>query len=133
MLQIACGARHTLVLCAKNELYAAGSNDAQQLAYSREDQERNARKMTPYNACKVRFSDPEVRRKNDLIVAVACGTAHSFALTKSGRVFSWGDNENGQLGLGHFKPMPYPTAVTALATQVRCPCMSIRHAIWKCA
>jgi hypothetical protein len=29
---------------------------------------------------------------------ISCGERHSLALTESGRVFGWGDNDCGQLG-----------------------------------
>jgi alpha-tubulin suppressor-like RCC1 family protein len=34
------------------------------------------------------------------IVEVACGDAHTLARTEDGRVYAWGDNSAGQLGLG---------------------------------
>ena len=34
------------------------------------------------------------------VVEVAVGRAHTCALTKSGRIYCWGDNQNGQLGTG---------------------------------
>eukprot|EP00966_Prymnesium_polylepis_P038185 885317-Prymnesium_polylepis.1 len=33
-------------------------------------------------------------------VRVACGGAHALALTRDGKVFAWGWNDHGQLGLG---------------------------------
>lgn len=35
------------------------------------------------------------------IVSVAAGLDHSVALTSGGMVFTWGDNSEGQCGLGH--------------------------------
>jgi hypothetical protein len=37
--------------------------------------------------------------KNEKIVMISCGLEHSLALTESGRVFGWGDNYSGQLGV----------------------------------
>jgi alpha-tubulin suppressor-like RCC1 family protein len=34
------------------------------------------------------------------VVAVAAGSAHSVALLADGRLFAWGRNLHGQLGLG---------------------------------
>jgi hypothetical protein len=37
--------------------------------------------------------------QNDKIKMISCGKWHSLALTESGLVFSWGDNDWGQLGI----------------------------------
>jgi len=33
------------------------------------------------------------------IVQIACGTSFVIALSKNGKLYSWGRNENGQLGI----------------------------------
>lgn len=38
---------------------------------------------------------------DDPIVDIAQGKSHYLVLTTSGRLFSFGSNEHGQLGLGH--------------------------------
>lgn len=38
-------------------------------------------------------------------MAVATGSRHSLAIDETGRVWAWGDNSSGQLGLGHTKPV----------------------------
>ncbi|MCX6873797.1 MAG: hypothetical protein NTW21_08310 [Verrucomicrobia bacterium] len=45
------------------------------------------------------------------VVAVACGGEHSLALTVDGRVFAWGNNASGQLGVGSATNSPVPLAV----------------------
>jgi alpha-tubulin suppressor-like RCC1 family protein len=44
-------------------------------------------------------------------VDVACGNSHVVALTASKRVFSWGLNSKGQLGVGDTKTRYKPTQV----------------------
>ena len=39
--------------------------------------------------------------REDLIVQLSCGDEHTAVVTKSGRLFMFGSNEWGQLGLGH--------------------------------
>ena len=46
------------------------------------------------------------------VVKVAAGYYHSLALTDSGEVYSWGDNEYGQLGLGDTTDRTSPKKVT---------------------
>ena len=50
------------------------------------------------------------------IEAVSTGTctAHLFAISDEGKVYAWGRNEKGQLGLGDLRDRKCPTLVTAL-------------------
>lgn len=50
------------------------------------------------------------------IEAVSSGpaAAHQFAITSEGKVYAWGRNENGQLGLDDLKDRKCPTIVTEL-------------------
>ena len=45
---------------------------------------------------------------------VACGDAHTLVVTEGGELFSFGRNQNGQLGLGHSNDGPSPQRVEAL-------------------
>ena len=38
--------------------------------------------------------------KRDTIVAISCGDEHTAVVTQTGRLFTFGSNEFGQLGLG---------------------------------
>jgi alpha-tubulin suppressor-like RCC1 family protein len=55
------------------------------------------------------------------VTAISCGGgAHNLALDRDGKVFAWGDNGQGQLGVGDFAPRTIPTRVVdagALAGQ----------------
>ena|GEM_PF-4444031 len=44
----------------------------------------------------------------DRIVQVAIGSTHALALTLQGKVYAWGDNSHGQLGVGDTDPHPTP-------------------------
>jgi alpha-tubulin suppressor-like RCC1 family protein len=44
---------------------------------------------------------------------IACGDSHCLAITGDGDVFSWGRNQNGQLGLGHTDDCNIPQKVLA--------------------
>lgn len=43
----------------------------------------------------------QIALKNEIIKEVCCGYAHTLALNQAGFLFSWGDNDQGQLGLGN--------------------------------
>ena len=42
--------------------------------------------------------------KDEFIKEVCCGYAHTLAITINGNVYSWGNNQQGQLGLGPDAP-----------------------------
>jgi alpha-tubulin suppressor-like RCC1 family protein len=44
-------------------------------------------------------------------VAIACGAFHNLALTDDGRLYSWGLNDYGQLGLGHTASVTDPCRI----------------------
>ncbi|KAM3615329.1 uncharacterized protein V6R79_000330 [Siganus canaliculatus] len=62
------------------------------------------------------------------VVSIACGQDHSLALSASGHVFSWGEEENGQLGtplnlphMGHRpRRVPIPLQIPVPVVQVAC-------------
>ncbi|XP_021116722.1 E3 ISG15--protein ligase HERC5 isoform X2 [Heterocephalus glaber] len=45
------------------------------------------------------------------LVQISAGRAHSMALSMSGNIYSWGQNDCGQLGLGHTKITDSPSLV----------------------
>ena len=52
--------------------------------------------------------------KRDLIVAISCGDEHTAVVTQTGRLFTFGSNEFGQLGLGHNENVLKPSCVKVL-------------------
>ena len=52
--------------------------------------------------------------KRDKIVALSCGDEHTAVATKSGRLFTFGSNEYGQLGLGHYDNVLRPSCVKCI-------------------
>ncbi|CAG9784822.1 unnamed protein product [Diatraea saccharalis] len=63
---------------------------------------------------KSHFADNEPSHffiKNDPIVAISCGDEHSAVICQNGRVFVFGGNTWGQLGLGHKDEVTRPSCV----------------------
>lgn len=58
-----------------------------------------------------------VALQNKKVVAIATGSLHCVACTDTGEVYTWGDNDEGQLGDGSTSAIQRPRLVTAL--QVR--------------
>ena len=102
---IAAGANHSLAISKDGRsLWGWGSNDIGQLGPSVED---NVSTPVPISIDIDRPGDPVTNR----IVSVTAGYAHSAVLTTSGRVFTFGRGENGQLGSKTAEDNPTPTEV----------------------
>ena len=52
-------------------------------------------------------------------IQVSAGTSHSAAINSNGELFTWGDNRNGQLGLGHNTDVLVPPTRVGNATNWR--------------
>ncbi|XP_070826622.1 probable E3 ubiquitin-protein ligase HERC6 [Chaetodon trifascialis] len=109
--QISAGATHTLFLTLPGLVYCCGANKSGQLGLNRVDE------MGRFNICMV----PALR---PLAVAfISCGEAHSAALTKDGKVFTFGEGRHGQLGHDSSADELGPRLVEGLdgpASQISC-------------
>jgi len=83
---VSCGQFNTGVVSAEGVLYVTGMGDSGQLGQG--DAEPRL--------CFTRVSQGLA---NEHVTQIAFGDRHALALTTSGSVFAWGDNEYGQLGL----------------------------------
>uniref|UniRef100_A0A8C7J0L7 X-linked retinitis pigmentosa GTPase regulator n=1 Tax=Oncorhynchus kisutch TaxID=8019 RepID=A0A8C7J0L7_ONCKI len=82
-----CGRDHTIVCTWSGRVYGAGSNQEGQLGLGHCDDTNTFHLLHP-------FSDHAPIK----MLAAGCNT--SAALTEDGRLFMWGDNSVGQIGLG---------------------------------
>ncbi|XP_067896736.1 X-linked retinitis pigmentosa GTPase regulator-like isoform X2 [Heterodontus francisci] len=82
----ACGRNHTLVCTEKGNIYATGDNSEGQLGLG-DTEERTA------------FQCVEFFTNKQKIKYLAAGSNISAALTEDGKLFMWGDNSEGQIGL----------------------------------
>jgi alpha-tubulin suppressor-like RCC1 family protein len=98
---IAAGDSHSLALDTKGKLYAWGDNDAGQLGL---DDSENGKDGTI----------PTLIKSELTFRTIASGYSHSLALDTKSKLYAWGDNDSGQLGLGDHengKNRTIPTAV----------------------
>ena len=62
--------------------------------------------------------DPAIQEVTSLdgttIRDIAVGAEHILALDSEGNVWGWGNNSEGQLGIGHTNPQPTPVLIQAL-------------------
>lgn len=61
--------------------------------------------------CVISFSHRSASSHSSLHVQVACGYAHTLALTDEGFVYAWGANSYGQLGTGNKCNQALPTLI----------------------
>jgi alpha-tubulin suppressor-like RCC1 family protein/tRNA A-37 threonylcarbamoyl transferase component Bud32 len=87
VIDISCGARHSLVLTNCGEVYVWGENRFRQVDNGCNNKQLRPIKVKGFN--------------NERVVMISCGWCHSMALTECGHVYSWGYNEFGQLGIGN--------------------------------
>ncbi|XP_053729403.1 probable E3 ubiquitin-protein ligase HERC3 isoform X2 [Synchiropus splendidus] len=109
--QVSAGAAHTLVLTLGGLVYCCGANLHGQLGLNRVDARGR------FNMCPVPALEPLA------VSALSCGESHSAALTQDGRVFTFGNGSDGQLGNNSASDEVRPRLVEGLdgpASQVAC-------------
>ncbi|XP_023656539.2 X-linked retinitis pigmentosa GTPase regulator isoform X2 [Paramormyrops kingsleyae] len=95
----ACGRNHTIVCTSRGNMYAAGGNSEGQLGLG-DSEERTS------------FQLLHAFAGNAPIRMLAAGSNTSAALTEDGRLYMWGDNSEGQIGLGDKTNTLEPQEVT---------------------
>jgi tRNA A-37 threonylcarbamoyl transferase component Bud32 len=94
---IKCGSRHSLALTQSGEVYAWGSNYWGQIGCGDNFDKSIPTKLKALNDIKIKM--------------ISCGYNHSMALTENGCVYSWGRNEDDQLGIGNTKNSNTPKQI----------------------
>ncbi|XP_051913396.1 retinitis pigmentosa GTPase regulator b isoform X3 [Hippocampus zosterae] len=97
---VACGRNHTLICTAQGHVYATGGNSEGQLGLGDCDERTSFQRL--------KFFD-----SYGPIKMLAAGSNTSAALTESGELFMWGDNSEGQVGLGKESHSCSPQEVSA--------------------
>uniref|UniRef100_A0A674N5A8 HECT and RLD domain containing E3 ubiquitin protein ligase 4 n=1 Tax=Takifugu rubripes TaxID=31033 RepID=A0A674N5A8_TAKRU len=102
IVAVSGGESHTLALNDKGQIFSWGLGSDGQLG------------LNNFEEC-VRVPR-NIKCLSDVQIAqVACGYRHSHALSKGGQVFSWGQNQFGQLGLGmHGSSISTPQIIQSL-------------------
>lgn len=118
MSQIECGAQFSLALTKFGQVWTWGKGDYFRLGHN---VEQHVRKPTLVEA---------LRGKK--ISHVAVGALHCLAVTETGQVYAWGDNDHGQQGNGTTVVNRKPTLVQGLETSriVKVACGSSHSIAW---
>ncbi|XP_052184195.1 ultraviolet-B receptor UVR8 isoform X2 [Diospyros lotus] len=96
---VAAGLWHTVCVSADGDVYTFGGNQFGQLGTGTDQAETLPRLLDA----------PGLENMN--VKAVSCGARHSAVVTDDGKVFSWGWNKYGQLGLGDMIDRSVPSQV----------------------
>ena len=105
IVEISCGSNHSLGLTSSGEVYAWGDNDHGQIGCGSTNKFHS-------KAVKLSFFN------NNRVKSICCGSNHSVAITSQGKIFAWGDNGYGQLGIGSIDDLvnvPREVDLTSLA------------------
>lgn len=100
VIQIECGAQFSLALTKTGEVWTWGKGDYFRLGHN---SDQHVRKPTPIQG---------LRGKK--VIHVAVGALHCLAVTDTGLVYAWGDNDHGQQGTGTTAVNKKPCAVIGL-------------------
>ena len=95
IIQISSGTIHNIILTEKGKVYSWGSSQGGQLGLS-----ENYLTSFPNFMNELCINQPIQIPNLTNIKKIVSGEAHSIALTKEGKCYSWGFGSNGQLGLG---------------------------------
>jgi hypothetical protein len=106
VLSLAVGAHHSVVATVEGTVFVFGSNEYGQLGVDSEEEGVSSKEV---------YSLPKqvVSLREHFIERVAAGLHHTIALTSSLKVFVWGANDLGQLGLGDKRNRPAPILLEA--------------------
>jgi len=114
-VSLALGKLHSVGLTHQGELYSWGSTASGRCGHG---DVHTSGGSALKSAMKMRDGVSLARRvealRNVKIVQISAGDAHTLALSGSGRVFSWGCNSSGQLGVGHAMHLLSPRFIADL-------------------
>lgn len=104
VVKIACGSVHSFAMTHSGKIYLWGDNRERQLGLGHSNQVSKPTEMNQQQY----FKDETVVSLSGSWVRAFYGEGHSFAITQTGKLFTWGYNAYGQLGLNHYKYMSEP-------------------------
>lgn len=119
---ISCGASHTGVYTDQGYAYSWGYAGDGQLGHG-----NRKRRDTP---CRVVALDPSSlsdEKGADQIIWVGCGWRHTAAVTRGGKLLTWGWGQGGRLGHGNSEDVTSPTQVKGLSGKVQAASCGVNH------
>jgi len=99
VVQVAVGGKHALLLTDEGIVYSWGSNnDWGQLGRNAGTDAHNMQTPTP-----ITDNFRNAVQRHEVLVQIACGLNHCLAVSQDGKLYAWGLNKAGQLGLEGWK------------------------------
>ncbi|KAH8340486.1 hypothetical protein KR067_012484, partial [Drosophila pandora] len=100
VIKVECGSQFSVALTKSGAVYTWGKGDFHRLGHGSVDHVRRPKKVAALQGKK--------------IISIATGSLHCVACSDSGEVYTWGDNDEGQLGDGTVTAIQRPRLVSAL-------------------
>jgi len=119
VLRVASGGHHTLAITTDGKCYGWGCLDVNQVQLPPRHGKKNIWKEILLSPAAMSFGNL-LGKADQKIVLIACGSTHSFAMSSTGKVLSWGCNNEGQLGLGDAQVHEKPGLVEELSDKKVC-------------
>ncbi|XP_043274810.1 E3 ubiquitin-protein ligase HERC2 isoform X2 [Venturia canescens] len=118
VVKVECGSQFSVALTRSGAVYTWGKGDYHRLGHGTDDHVRRPRKVAALQGKK--------------IISIATGSLHCVACSDKGEVFTWGDNDEGQLGDGTTGALQRPRLVHALQGKkiTRVACGSAHTLAW---
>ncbi|XP_033150467.1 LOW QUALITY PROTEIN: probable E3 ubiquitin-protein ligase HERC2 [Drosophila busckii] len=100
VIKVECGSQFSVALTKSGAVYTWGKGDFHRLGHGSVDHVRRPKKVAALQGKK--------------IISIATGSLHCVACSDGGEVYTWGDNDEGQLGDGTVTAIQRPRLVAAL-------------------
>ncbi|XP_048524463.1 E3 ubiquitin-protein ligase HERC2 [Dendroctonus ponderosae] len=105
VMKVECGSQFSIALTRSGSVYTWGKGDYHRLGHGTADHVRRPKKVAALQGKK--------------IVSIATGSLHCVACSEEGEVFTWGDNDEGQLGDGTTSGIHIPRLISCLQPKVK--------------
>jgi E3 ubiquitin-protein ligase HERC2 len=100
VVKVECGSQFSVALTRSGSVYTWGKGDYHRLGHGTGEHVRRPKKVAALQGKK--------------IISIATGSLHCVACSDEGEVFTWGDNDEGQLGDDTTNAIQRPRLVSAL-------------------
>ncbi|CAG9815802.1 unnamed protein product [Phaedon cochleariae] len=104
VVKVECGSQFSVALTRSGSVYTWGKGDYHRLGHGTGDHVRRPKKVAALQG---------------KIISIATGSLHCVACSDEGEVFTWGDNDEGQLGDGTTNAIQRPRLVTHLQANAK--------------